>query len=85
LPSISGTISPASLGSGATVQLSGVATAITTADSSGNYSFSGLANGSYTVNPSKSGASFSPTKQRVTITGTTVTGINFTAYVRKKK
>ena len=37
--SISGTISPS--GSGATVTLSGAASARTTADGSGNYSFSG--------------------------------------------
>ena len=37
--SISGTISPASMGSGATVTLSGAASATTTADESGNYSF----------------------------------------------
>jgi hypothetical protein len=43
--SISGTISPASLGAGTTVGLSGAATATVTADSSGNYFFSGLANG----------------------------------------
>ena len=50
--SISGTISPN--GSGTTVTLSGAASATTTADASGNYSFTGLANGSYTVTPSKS-------------------------------
>ena len=53
--SISGTISPALGGAGATVALSGTSSAQTTADANGNYSFSGLANGSYTVTPSKSG------------------------------
>src|SRR6202030_1180248 len=53
--SISGTISPLPNGSGATVQLSGPATATLTSDSSGNYSFTGLAPGTYTVTPSKSG------------------------------
>ena len=37
--SISGTISPTTGGSGATVTLSGSASAATTADASGNYSF----------------------------------------------
>ena len=56
--SISGTISPASLGAGTTVGLSGAATATVTADSSGNYCFSGLANGTYTVIPTQSGDTF---------------------------
>jgi hypothetical protein len=75
--SISGTISPASLGAGTTVGLSGAATANVTADSSGNYSFSGLANGTYTVTPSRSGATFTPTSQSVTINGASVAAVNF--------
>jgi Domain of unknown function (DUF4082)/Bacterial Ig domain len=77
--SISGTISPASLGAGTTVGLSGAATATVTADSSGNYSFSGLVNGTYTVTPSRSGLTFNPTSQSVTVNGTNVTAVNFTA------
>jgi len=76
--SISGTISPASLGAGTTVGLSGTTTATVTADASGNYSFSGLANGTYTVTPSRSGATFNPTSQPVTINGANVTAVNFT-------
>jgi hypothetical protein len=76
--SISGTISPASLGAGTTVGLSGAATATVTADSSGNYSFSGLANGTYTVTPSRSGSTFDPTSQSVTVNGANATAINFT-------
>ncbi|PYR93364.1 MAG: hypothetical protein DMF84_10265 [Acidobacteria bacterium] len=74
---ISGTITPASVGAGATVTLGGVALT-TTADASGNYSFSGLSNGTYTVTPAKAGASFTPVNQSVTVNGTNVTGINFT-------
>ena len=59
--------------------LSGSASAGTTADSSGNYSFTGLANGSYAVTPSHSGYSFSPSSQAVTISGLSVTGVNFIA------
>ena len=77
--SISGTISPASLGAGTTVGLSGAATTSVTADSSGNYSFSGLANGAYTVTPSRSGDTFSPTSQSVTINSANATAVNFTA------
>jgi hypothetical protein len=50
------------------VALSGAATATTTADASGNYSFAGLAAGSYTLTPSKSGYTFTPASQPVTIT-----------------
>lgn len=76
---ISGSISPAGNGAGATVALSGAAAASTTADGSGNYSFTGLSNGAYAVTPSKTGFNFSPGTQSVTINGATVTGINFTA------
>src|SRR5882672_3375725 len=41
---ISGTISPAAGGNGAAVTLSGAASAATTANSSGSYTFTGLAN-----------------------------------------
>lgn len=76
---ISGTISPSAGGSGATVTLSGAATATTTANSSGAYTFSGLANGSYAVTPSKSGYTFSPTSQNAAVNGVDVTAVNFTA------
>jgi hypothetical protein len=79
--SLSGTISPQSAGSGATVALSGSSVASTTADSSGNYSFSGLANGNYTVTPSRSGYAFSPSVKSVTIAGSNVSGIDFTGAV----
>lgn len=50
-----------------------------TSDGANNYTISGLANGTYTVTPSKSGCTFSPTSQSVSVTGANVTGINFTA------
>jgi hypothetical protein len=77
--SISGTITPSSGGSGATIALSGVATGTTTGDTSGNYSFGGLANGTYTVSPSHAGYTFSPTSQNATVNGANVSGMNFTA------
>jgi Domain of unknown function (DUF1929)/Bacterial Ig domain/Glyoxal oxidase N-terminus/Kelch motif len=77
--SVSGTISPSSLGSGATITLSGTSNATTTADGSGNFSFSGLANGPYTVTPNKTGFTFSPASSNATISGASVTGISFTA------
>ena len=75
--SISGTISPAASGNGTQVTLNGVVT--TTAGSSGNYLFTGVANGTYTVMPSKSGFTFTPTQQTVSISGANASGINFTA------
>jgi hypothetical protein len=77
--SIAGAITPASDGSGATLALSGPTTASTTPNGSGNYSFTGLANGTYVVAPSNSGYSFSPTVQTVTINGANATGVNFSA------
>ncbi len=74
--SISGTISGAGA-TGASVALTGNSTAVTTVDGSGNYSFSGLTNGSYTVTPSNAGFFFSPSSQSVTIAGASLTAINF--------
>ncbi len=81
--SVSGTISPAAGGSSATVTLSGAATATTSTNSSGAYTFTGLANGTYAVTPSNTGYAFSPTSQTATINGANVTGINFTATVKQ--
>lgn len=77
--SITGTITPSADGSGATITLSGAATATTTGDSAGNYSFAGLANGTYAVTPSSRGFGFSPTSQNATINGANISGVNFTA------
>jgi hypothetical protein len=76
--SVTGTITGPG-GAGATVSLTGQTTATTTADASGNYSFSGLANGSYVVTPSNSGLAFTPASQSVTINTAHVMNVNFTA------
>jgi hypothetical protein len=76
--SIAGAISPATGGSGATLTLSGAASTTTTADSLGNYTFMGLANGTYTVAPSHAGFTFTPSSQSTTVSGANVTGVNFT-------
>ena len=77
--SLSGTISPAANGSGATVTLGGGIAASTTADSSGNYSFIGLPSGTYAVTPGKNGFNFSPGSQHATLGAGSVTGVNFSA------
>jgi Bacterial Ig domain/Carboxypeptidase regulatory-like domain len=81
--SISGTITPSSGGSGATVILSGTAGATTTTNASGAYTFTGLANGAYSVTPSNSGFAFTPASTNVTIGGANKTGVNFTAASNK--
>ena len=75
---LSGTISPASAGSGAAVVLTGPVGATATANSSGNYSFPGLTNGTYSVTPTKSGFTFTPATQTATINGANLSGVNFT-------
>lgn len=72
---IAGTLSSAA--AGATVTLSGAAGTVTMADSNGNFSFTGLVNGSYTITPSKQGIAFSPANQAVVVSGNDVTSVNF--------
>ncbi len=50
-----------------------------TTDGNGNYTISGLVDGNYTITPSKTGYTFSPTSTSVTISGANQTGKNFTA------
>lgn len=76
--SISGTIGGSS-GAGASVNLTGTETIGTTADLSGNYSFSNVVNGTYTVSVSRTGVTFTPTSRPVTVNNAVVTGVNFTA------
>ena len=76
---ISGAITPASSGAGSLVTLSGSASATTMANSAGNYTFTGLNGGAYVVTPSNSGVAYTPVSQPVTISGASVSGINFTA------
>jgi len=76
--SISGAVSGA-VTSGVTMTLSGAGTGTTTTATGGTYTFSGLANGTYTVTPSLTGYTFSPTSTSVTIASANQTGKNFTA------
>lgn len=73
--SISGNAGVAS----ATVSWSGTSMGSTTADGSGNYTISGLSDGPYTITPSLAGYSFSPTSRNETVSGSNITGVNFTA------
>ncbi len=64
--------------SGATMTLSGAGARTAMTDANGNYSFTGLTNGSYTITPNKTGYTFTPTNRSITITGANVTGQGFT-------
>lgn len=64
---------------GVTVSLSGPTTWSTTTDASGGYSFAGLADGEYTVRPSKAGHAFAPLNAVVTVHGADATAPDFTA------
>src|SRR5260370_10684043 len=77
--SISGTITPTTGGSAATVTLSGAAPATAITDGAGNYMFTGLGNGTYTVTPTNAGFAFAPATQSVTVSSANVSGVNFRA------
>ena len=64
---------------GVTINLAGASTATTTTDADGSYSFTGLANGNYTVTPSLSGFTFSPTNIAITLLAANSTAKNFVA------
>ena len=75
---IGGTISGAII-SGVSASITGAATGTVFADASGNYSFTGLAAGSYTVTPFAPGYAFSPTSTPITLTTARPTRANFTS------
>lgn len=74
---ISGTVTN-SAGTGIAGVTVGNGTVSATTSSTGAYTLSGLANGTYTLTPSLSGYTFSPVSQSVTVNGASVTGRNFT-------
>lgn len=76
--SISGAVTGA-ISAGVTVSLSGPATASTTTDASGAFSFAGLPSGGYTVTPSRAAYEFSPSSLLVAVSGSNVSGRDFTA------
>jgi hypothetical protein len=63
----------------ARVSLAGAATASTTTDASGRFTFSGLSNGSYTVSVSLANAIVSPETRTVTVNSGSVGGVGFLA------
>jgi hypothetical protein len=79
LYSVSGFVSPPTSGTSTTLMLSGATSAIATADSSGNYAFTGLVTGNYTVTPTKIGYTFSPMSAQVSVTNRNVSVTTFAA------
>jgi hypothetical protein len=78
-PSGTYTISGKVTGSAAALTLSGATAKSTQTDSAGNYSFSGLPNGSYLVAASQAGYTFTPSTAAESVNGANITGVNFTA------
>jgi hypothetical protein len=78
--SISGQVTSGGSGlSGVTVALSGASSATTVTGANGNYAFTGLYNGSYTVTPSRKGFTFNPASSAETVSGANTPGVNFIA------
>lgn len=75
---ISGAIGGATA-AGVTVTLAGPSSASTSTSSAGDFDFDGLANGTYTVAPSKGGFTFDPVSRIVVVNGGNATSQNFTA------
>jgi hypothetical protein len=65
---------------GVTVTLGGDSSSVTSTDRKGNYTFTGLASGTYTVTPDSTGYTFSPVSRMVTVSSTNVMNQNFTTH-----
>jgi transcriptional regulator CtsR len=78
--SISGTITNGgSALAGVTVTMTGNGSTAVATNGSGNYSFFGALDGSYTLTPALAGYTFIPSSLPVTVNGASLTALNFTA------
>ena len=64
------------------INLSGDASTTVSTDTNGNYTFTGIANGSYTITPDKEGYKFAPKNKKLTVSGSDVSGVNFIAHAQ---
>ena len=69
---------------GVTITLSGSSSVIANTASDGNYSFSGLSNGSYTITPSLTDYTFTPSNYSLIVSGADVNAQDFSASFNKK-
>ena len=76
--SINGTVTLGSVGyGGVTITLRGDAAEDTATDNSGNYTFTGLGRGNYTVTPDLPGQTFTPPSRNVDLSGSSMAGVDF--------
>jgi hypothetical protein len=73
---IGGTVRGAAT-TGVTLSMAGADKFVVITDNNGNYSLLGLADGEYTVTPSKPGFKFEPAFRKVTVNGASVAGQDF--------
>jgi len=81
VPTLSGNLTgPAGIDlPGINVDLTGATTLSTNPDAGGQYVFSNLVDGSYTITPDLAGYTFSPASHTKTLSGTSVSGLDFRA------
>lgn len=78
--SISGTVTYLSTGlAGVNMILTGPVTTTAMTDTNGSYSFTNLPNGTYMIQPRRTGYRFTPSSRSVTINGSNITGEDFSA------
>lgn len=77
---LSGNVSLAVEGVGATLSITGDHSLTATADSNGDFNFPTVVNGNYTLTPSKTGYTFLPTSRTIVMAGANQSGKNFTAF-----
>jgi hypothetical protein len=83
--SISGNVRGRASAAGIIMTLIGPVSDTTVTDANGNYTFSGLPDGNYTVTPSKTGYKFLPKQQEVTINSDDITDVNFFVFKIRKR
>jgi hypothetical protein len=76
---VSGDVVTDGVAANVTIKMTGSETKSITTDASGNFSFNNQNNGAFTITPYYDGYSFTPTSTDVVVSGTSVTGTDFTS------